>query len=316
MALKLTVLKKHPLAAAVGAVLVFGVFYIAMNGSGGGSTTVVSNGVDPATAAANAQLAGQQQQIQGQLAGLGIQASTQIQLAQIAAGSDQTSQAYQYQIAQLNAAYETQHDQLAAAVSIGQTQAQLSAIQTQYGALTQQAQISANQNMAAINASTQIAAVNAQTSQIIAGLNSATAQAQAQYGYLSNQAAADANKAAAKAAAGAAKTQSYVSAGLLLASLFCDVNIKGKLGCVSIDACRRVVKNIPLDKFHYLTGSVPHSLGDDRQHVNTYAQDFYREVGVTDWQQRERIEIVDMLGVMLGAMKAQERELARHEETV
>lgn len=312
MALKLTVLKKHPLAAAVGAVVVFGVFYIAMNGSGGGSTTVVQSGVDPQTAAAQAQ----QAQLQAQLAGLGIQASTTIQLKQLDLQGAQTAAAYQYQIAQLNAAYETQHDQLAAAVSMSQTQAQLEAVKTQYGALTQQAQIASQQNIAAINAATQVAAVNAQTSQIVAGLNAMTAQSMAQSNALAAQYQANAYKSAAQAQAGAQKTQAYTGLILGIASLFCDVHIKSKHGCVDIDACRNVVKNIPLDKFRYLVDSVPHSLGDNREHVNTYAQDFYREVGVSDWQRRERIEIVDMLGVMLGAMKAQEKELARYEKAV
>lgn len=305
MKLSLKIIKDHPYATGITIIIAGFVAYQILKGgsSSSGGQMVVSNGVDPQQAALQGQLALQGQQMSGQLQALGIQAATQVQLKQLDLQAASTNAAYQYQIAQLEAGYNIQHDQLAAAVSTAQIDAQLQAIQSQQSTLINQAQIGAQAQIAAINSSVQQSAIQAQQ-QI------ATQQAQSQAQVQIAQAQANASMYGSKQAAGAAKNASTMGTiatlGMFAMMMFCDVQIKTKMGCVDSEACLNAVKRMPLDRFVYLVESAPSILGDDRQHIQTYAQDFYRVIGVTDWDKRTRIDIMDMMGALLGSIKALE----------
>lgn len=192
----LAVIKKHPIATGVTIILAGIVAYAILKG-GSSSSVVTSSQTDPA----QAQLAAQQQQLQAQLQGLGIQAATQVQLKQLDVQSATNQAAVQYQIAQLTQAYQIQHDQLSSAVDIANINAQLEAVKSQNSTIVQQATVGAAAQIAAINASVQqagiLAAQNIQTSQIVsdAAVKQAQLSAQALLGGATIQ--ADATKTAA-----------------------------------------------------------------------------------------------------------------------
>lgn len=305
MAFKVEVIKKHPVitgAVVVVAGLVFYVVYSA--GSGGASAVQVSGGPSGPS-----QSDLQAQQIQGQLAALGLQSQTQITLANIGAQNDQAKIAYQYQIAQLQAGLEAAHDLHEYDLAKLQTNAQLEAIQTQYQSSLAQAQINAGTQLQIASINSDLTkfnnAINAQLQQSMIEGNTLIAQYNAQAGI----AQAQAYGSAAKAAASASKTQSWSTAVVGLASIFfCDVNIKSIIGCVDSNKCLAVVKTIPLDYWSYIEGSTPHSLGDHSTHVGTYAQSFYCALGAPDWERRRHINSMDMFGVLIGAIKALENK--------
>lgn len=302
MKFDVTFFKRHPYVTGATVILSGVIFYkIYTGGSSSSSTTMVaSSGVDPLTAQTNSQLALQGQQISGQLQAMGIQAGTQVQLATLQQQSDAMQAALQYQIANLQAGVQTQHDQLSAAVDTAQIQAQLQMQQSTNATLVNQAQISAQAQIAAINAGIQQAAINAQqqiqTTNATTQASIANAQIQANaYMYGSAQQAS---------AAKAASTNSMITTlGIGLLSFFCDVNIKAKIDCVSTSECLDAVRMIPLDKFQYVIGSEPRDNGDSVIHINTYAQSFYNALAVPDWRSRKQIDLVDMMGVILGAIK-------------
>lgn len=307
MEFNLKVIKKHPVATAGVVILAGLVFYFVFSANSSGApagTAVVSGGSAGPT---QADLQGQQ--IQGQLAALGLQAQTQVTLANIGAQNDINKMAYQLQIAQLQAGIEAAHDLHEYDLAKFQTNAQLEAIQTQYNASLAQAQINAGTQLqvASLNADlTKFnSAINAQLQQSMIEGNTLIAQYNAQAGV----AQAQAYGSAAKAAASASKTSSWAGAIVGLASIFfCDVNIKSISGCVNSARCLAVVKTIPLDYWKYVEGSTPHSLGDHSMHVGTYAQSFYCAIGAPDWERRRHINSMDMFGVLIGAIKALEEK--------
>lgn len=85
---------------------------------------------------------------------------------------------------------------------------------------------------------------------------------------------------------------------------FSDINIKSIHGCVSLDRCLTAIEKMPIDYWVYLDGE---QFGEG-MHVGTYAQDFYRELGCPDWNDRKVINHVDMFGALGGAIKALARE--------
>lgn len=299
MKLNLALVKNHPYATAATVLIAGLVFYkIYTGGSSSPGTAVATvSAADQQQAAINGQLALQGQQISGQLQGASIQAGTQIQLAQIAASNEQSAQAYQYQIAQLQAAYEVQHDQLNAAVQMATLDSQLQAIQSQNKTLVDQAQIASQAQISAIQASVAQSAIGAQREIQINQANANAAVAQA-------NAAASVGKANASAAKSSAMYSTVGTLALAAALFFCDVQIKTKIDCISSEVCREAIKNLPLDKFVYIMGSRPSLLGDTAEHINTYSRDFYKAIGVSDWETRDRIDVIDMMGVMLGAIKS------------
>lgn len=302
MKINMQLVKDHPVAATVTILFAGFVAYKILGGGSGssGGMVVSSTGVDPQQAALQGQLALQGQQMSGQLQALGIQASTQVQLKQMDLQNAAMTAAYQYQIAQLQAGYEAQHDQLQAAVSTAQINAQLQAIQSQNDTLINQSKISAQSQIAAIQSAVQQTA-------IMSAQQIATQRAQSDAQVQIAQAQAQASMYGARQAAGVAKQGQTMSTigmlGMMAMAFFCDVQIKTKLGCVNTADCLNAVKRLPLDKFVYIVDSAPSILGDDRIHVQTYAQDFYREIGAADFATRKRIDVVDMMGVMLGAIK-------------
>ena len=150
MAFNLTLVKKHPIAST-GIVLVGGLaaWYIFNGSSDKSSAAPQPSGAmvvygNQGSTGDSGQSAAQAQQIQGQLAALGIQSQTQIALAQLSNQGHLDQAAYQYQIAQLSAAADMAHDQLAADVSNNQVNAQLQAIMAQYQSAVQTTALNAD----------------------------------------------------------------------------------------------------------------------------------------------------------------------------
>lgn len=299
MKINAAIIKEHPYATAI-TVILGGVVFFKIYTAGSDSTQIVSGGQDASTIATQNQMALQGQQISGQLQALGIQAGTQVQLATLDAQTKAMTAAYQYQVAQLQAGYESQHDQISAAVQTAQINAQLAAIQSQQATLINQSQISAQAQIAAINSSVRQSAIQAQQQ-----IATQRAQSDAQVAIAQQQAQAAMYGAKVNASvAKSGQTMSLIGTlGMAAAMFFCDVQIKTSLGCVSTGACLAAVRNIPLDRFVYLMDSAPSVLGDNREHLQTYSQAFYKELGITDWYNRNRIDVMDMMGAILGSIK-------------
>lgn len=312
MAFNLSLVKKHPIAST-SIILIGGVgaWYFIFGGQGGGNSSSPSGSMVVYGNQGSAPVDNTGAQISAQLSALGIQSQTSLALAQLKNQGDATMAAYQYQIAQLEAGVQVSHDQNAADIAKYQTSAQLQALTTQYSSLVQQSNISAN-------AQIQAASINADVAKYTGNLNAQLQQSIAKYqadiaGYnaFSNTQIATANanaySSAARAQASAQKTQTYAGLVMGLANLFCDVNIKHTIKCVDINACLLAVDKLPLNIFSYKNDSAPSLAGDIKQHVQTYAQDFYRLLGCEDYASRETIDSMDMMGVLFGAIKAMRR---------
>jgi hypothetical protein len=303
--LSLQVFKKRPLLTT-GIVVIGGLvfYFMFMRGSDSSSTasgeSYTDANVNSASALANAQnspAAMQAQQIQGQLAALQIQGANE--LAQVSAQTNlqRDLAAFALKGAQLDHVrdmyglqvqehIETLGIETAAHIQQLQISSELEALKAQTQAqvnlqniitngqisLSQQA---ANVSIAGINAQTELAKINAGTQKYVAGKQSS-----------------------------ASKTSTWVGAAVAIASLFCDKHIKSIDKCVNADACLSAIRNMPVDFWHYIEGSEPHNNGDTAQHLNTYAQDFYRELGADDWNDRKKIAVVDYMGALTGAIKA------------
>jgi hypothetical protein len=284
---------KTILAVAIGAV----VLIVMMRGgssSGGGSTSGGYSADQVAAAQNMAQInaaqSSQAAQIQGQLAALTIQSNTALQLADIERDARSEELSITYQIAQLQSAENIQTMHFQSELAQAQMSSQLEALNAQLAnQLANQALFVEGQvDLAQIAASVSIAALDAQTdiAQIYANRDIATSNNQRR------------------------QNRDGVLGGLLggIIGLFCDIRIKDVHGCVSTAACLAAVDSMPLDRWSYTAGSVPAELGDRRQHVGTYAQDFYRSLGVTDADSRTQIDALDLFGVLIGAIKELKKE--------
>jgi hypothetical protein len=153
--------KHHPGEAAIGAAAVVAVIFVAYSyikapaASSGG--TVVSSGPDDAQVSAEEQLAGQQQQIQGQLATQSNQLSLQQEQDAAAVTEQNLSAQVQTYTVQQQAAVSLAGVAATQEVTDTQTQGQLAAIEAQVQAQTDQDNIAANASISttALNDSTQ-----------------------------------------------------------------------------------------------------------------------------------------------------------------
>lgn len=325
--------KKHPVGVG-GAVLVGGlVLYMLLHHSVAAASTVSASGTTPAqdqqaliVQQANAALAIQQQAHQAQFADLNLQATTQQNLATLAAyqnitlgtqannvqslqitkQSDVQSQAISAQLAQ--ASLQSDNALTAATTtSNNQTQVQLAGIGA--GAQMQQ-----NQLQAAVDQTKTLASLQGHITDTNAAMEQNITQLNTQAQVAITQINANTQQGIANTSAGVQKNSSNNSswvqtAGTIatVAAMFmCDINLKGKKGCVSIAGCLDAVKTIPLDKFVYLFNTAPYNSGDTHEHVNTYSQDFYKAIGVSDYAERKQIDPIDMMGVLCGAIRALE----------
>jgi hypothetical protein len=177
--------ERHPLAIA-GGVLVIGVAYVLLSGSGSTAQAATSNAVDPNVLSAQVQLANTQAQLQGQTA----QINGQLQQTQIQAAAAQTQETLQAQVAALQTAASLQstqaqvsgqvqinasNDQTSQANTAATTSAAVSQTALQTAALVQQQSIESAYNFLTAQAqgadNVQIVGLNDQTQQALASIN-------------------------------------------------------------------------------------------------------------------------------------------------
>lgn len=96
---------------------------------------------------------------------------------------------------------------------------------------------------------------------------------------------------------------STVGMGLMMMS---SIHIKTIDAVVDCNKCLNAIKAMPVDFWRYMDGTTNEI--DSVQHVGTYSQDFYREIGAKDWEKRDAIAVVDYMGALTGAIKALAKE--------
>ena len=341
MAFDFTLIKKHPVASGAAVLVGALVLYMLLKGGSAStaSTAQVAPGNDPASLAAmqyNAQQQLQQNAAASQFAQQSLAATTQQNLATIQSYQDITlgtqanqNQALaiqdqlaatqtqaQVQTLQINKAADIQSQAIGAQLaettlsSTNQTQVQMAGISANEQMQKNQLQASVDQTNTIAALQAHVTDTNAALQQNITQLNTQAQVAITQINANTQQGIANTQASVSKRQSSSNDTATWVGAAVGIASLFCDVKIKTKIECVSVDKCLHAIRNIPLDRFVYIMGSTPHTNGDSCEHVNTYAQDFYRVIDCCDWEYREKIDMVDMMGVMCGAIKALARESA------
>ena len=265
--------------------------------------------------AADYQLALQGQQINAQLSATQIGANTSVALATI----DQ-----QTQIGLAQKTIELASENNAASLALGQmtTALQLQNILSSADVANQQTQANLQLGMeaqqttrSAIESSMQQAISTNQTyAQIMQGqadiqIQQVLANRDVQIKQSDNELAkvVNTNNNATKQNRSNNKTSTALKVIGAAAAFFCDVRIKTLHECIPLGVCGNALDTIPLDRWVYIAGSV----GDDggKTHVGTYAQDFYRALGAPDAEERTEIDAVDLIGVMMGAI----REGRKHE---
>lgn len=306
------VIKKNPgkTALAVGVGVVLLIMLRSTSGDDDSGSTVATMGYSESQVAYASQMAqlqaqqtGQNNQLAAQIQGLNIQSQTAIELAQIDKDVRSEELGTQYQIAQMQSFENIRAMETSEEITKYQLSSQLEGLQaTLANQLANQSlfvqgqvklsEISADVSKTSILQGTELARINANENIEMAHIN------------------ANMQNYAAKKANSSSKASSWAGVAIGLISLFCDVKIKNQIKCVSTADCARAIDLVPLDIWTYIDGSVPASNGDTAEHVGTYAQDFYKALGVSDWDKREKIEVVDMLGVMMGALKETRKERA------
>jgi hypothetical protein len=293
--------KKNPgktvLAVAIGAV----VLVMMMRGSSPASSAASSGGYSAEQIAAgtamaqmNAAQASQNSQIQGQLAALQIQSNTALQLADIERDARSEEMAVTYQLAQLQSAENMFAIEAQTELAQVQMSTQLEALNAQLNnqlanqSLFVQGQVDLAQISADVMNTSTLAQVD--MAQIYANRDVQMAQIQSRTQRSSSR------NSMWGAIAGAA------------IMMFCDVRIKNVAGCVDSEKCLDAIRKLPLDHWRYIPGTEPAERGDTRDHVGTYAQNFYKELGVKDYAARTVIDPVDIIGVMMGAIKELDKE--------
>lgn len=303
-------IKKHPYGSGA-AVLVGGlVLFLLLRG--GSSSSGAQDQAGLATQQVNTALAAQQDAEQAQYQMAQLQAQTAQNIATIQSYQDITlgTQANQNQQLQINKAAEVQSQAIAAQLQESTLQSN-NQTQVQLAGISANEQMQKNQLQAAVDQTNTLASLQAHLTDTNAALQQNITQLNTQAQVAITQINANTQQNIANTQASVQKhssdNSSWVStvgtiAGVA-AAFFCDVNLKCKTGCVSTADCLEVVKSIPLVKFTYLFDTEPRALGDDREHVNTYSQDFYKALGVADYENRTRLEVIDMMGVLCGAIK-------------
>lgn len=341
-AINLNVFKKHP-KLSIAIVLIGGiVFYMLfLRGSSApvsqapAQVGYTDSNVNAASSLAAMQMQaasqGQAAQIAGQLQALQIQGQNDLNLAQNSANLQRDLAAFSLKAAQLdNAAtmygitkqseIQMYGIQTSADIQKLTISSQLEALKTQANRDLMQQQIMTNGqialgqqaaavSLAGINAQEHIAQYSMDTTTNLAQITANTQIASINANVQTAQINADRDKYVAGKQAGASKTSSWAGVAVGLLGLFCDRHIKSIDKCVSARACRKAIDEMPVEFWHYIEGSEPHNNGDTAQHLNTYAQDFYRTLGADDWNERKQIAIVDYMGALTGAIKALSKEV-------
>lgn len=341
----LSIVKKKPVLIGVGVVGAILITYMIANRGGGNSAASdsgsgTSMGYTDTQVAAASQLA----QLQGQLMAQGQDIQGQLALANIAANTQLAMNASDNELQETLAAMSLQasREQLAAEITgmqiqgdiqkmglqtsydiqaLGiQSQLESMQIQAQRDVLMQDAMLAAQTNMANLSATVSLAGISAQENVARATIDATTQQIKyqnelqlglANYDLQEKQVEADASKYAAGKSASASKSSSKWGAIASVAGaaimMFSDINIKTIHGLVKTSDCLDAIRLMPVDYWKYIDGSVPGVELGDKMHVGTYAQDFYRELGCPDWENRNVIDAVDMMGALGGAIKELDR---------
>jgi multidrug efflux pump subunit AcrA (membrane-fusion protein) len=284
---------KTILAVAIGAA----VLVLMMRGGASDGGTSSSGGYSANQLAAaqqmaqiNAAQASQNSQMQGQLAALQIQSATALQLAEIERDARNDELAVMYQTAQLQSAENLQTMHYQSELAQAQMSTQLEALNAQLAnqLANQTLFVEGQVDLAQIAANVSIEALQSQVD--IAQIHANRDVSMANNTRRGNNASLFAG----------------VIGGII--GLFCDVRIKDVHGCVSTRDCLDAIEKLPLDRWSYRAGSVPAEMGDRNQHIGTYAQSFYEVLGVPDFATREKIEAIDVIGVLIGAVKELKKE--------
>lgn len=101
-----------------------------------------------------------------------------------------------------------------------------------------------------------------------------------------------------------ANAENQAGMSLAMMALLCDRNAKDTIKTFDVSTSE-VLRGLPVDFWRYKNGP------DRELHVGTYAQEFNRAIGKD--VPRETIQIVDMLGFMLAALKEQAAKLDKIE---
>lgn len=283
---------KTILAVVIGGI----VLIVLMRGSSGSSGSSSGGGYTTEMIAAaqqqaqlNAQASAQNAQIQGQIAGLTIQSNTTLQLAELERQARSEELGVGYLVAQLQSAENLQSMQMQSELARFQMTAQNESIEMQL------ANQLANQSLF-VNGQIQLAEISAGVS---------TYALQSQVDIAGIQANRDIQLGSQQARSSRSSSRNSLIGSIAggIIGLFCDIKIKDTECCVSTSDCLKAIKAIPLDRWGYKEESEPHKAGDTRQHVGTYAQHFYAALKMPDAESRTRIEVVDIIGVLIGAVK-------------
>lgn len=96
-----------------------------------------------------------------------------------------------------------------------------------------------------------------------------------------------------------ANAENQAGMSLAMMALLCDRNAKDTVKTFDVNTSE-ILQRLPVDFWRYKNGP------DRELHVGTYAQEFNEAIGKVP---RETIQIVDMLGFMLAALKEQAKDL-------
>lgn len=316
--LSLSVFKKRPVL--VSSIVVIGgliVYFMFFRGGDNSPTESVGYGdanVNAASGLAAAQMQSQLQgqQIQGQLAALQIQGANDLAVTEAQTNLQRDLAAFSYEAAKLDNArdiyglqvqerIETLGMQTSSQIEQLRVSSELEALKVQANRDLMQQKIMTEGQLAL---SEQAASISRSAMSTTVNLQKMAYDTQIALGAQDLERTKITVGSAAKTQQKKDKSGMWVSLAGMALSFFCDRNIKSIDKCVSNYACLRAIENMPIEFWHYLEGSEPHSSGDTAQHVNTYAQDFYRELGADDWNERKEIAIVDYMGAQTGAIKA------------
>lgn len=320
------VIKKRPVltgAVIIGGGLIFYLVFLRGNNSSQSSSPQMGY-TDSMLAAGNAVSAGQMeamlqgQAIQGQIAMAQIQSGNQMAIAQGQQNLEREIAAMGLEAARLGFANEIYGMQTSADIQKLTIESQLTGLQigAERDLMMHTASLSAQQNVAEMGRDVQLAGIFAQenisrhTLDASVAMNSLGFQTQialSAHDVEKERIRADQAKhqASTSASASKSKDKSNLLGSIVggVFSLFSDIEIKSIEGCVDSNKCLSAVKNMPIDFWRYIEGSIPE---DGLLHAGTYAQDFYREIGARDWNERKQIAVVDYMGALTGAIKALE----------
>lgn len=306
------IVKKRPVLT--GSIIIGGgflLYFLFMRGdssapSSGGGYQVQQIQAAQEVAAANNQMMAQAQQIQGQIAMGQLQANTAITIAEMEYAAQREMAAFSLEGMRYD--YALNMEALSVQENLGMMQMESQLLQAQIAAdqniAMQQMMVQGQVNLAALSSQIQMAGIQSQENiardTMAQQTNMASIFAQTQVALGKNDVEKMRIQAAAQKSGNKSNMWATVAMGAMMA--FSDIKIKTIEGCVDSERCLKAIENAPVDFWRYLDGAVEGDGGEI--HVGPYVQDFYRELGAKDWNDRQGIAIVDYMGALTGAVKA------------